>query len=207
MPLIKREFYIPCRGEECFKLAEIINEKVPQVEFIDISIEENGLRILMYGYKSDIKRAWQVIKQLVKTHRSAIATGPYGLKRISLQYIVEEIHKTYPPLLLEYVLKRKGYYAKLSDDGLYILTNADIDEVLKIADRIHNLTNTIRDLVKGTSTKYFIVAASIILGVNPREVIELALEKGLLDKTNDKYMLRKEWRQALEEVIRDSNTQ
>jgi hypothetical protein len=203
LPLIKREFFIPCKGDECFKLAELINEKIPQVELIDIDISDHGLRIKMYGYKSDVRRAWNTIKQLVRIYRTPYIMEHGRLRRMPIQYIVERIKRTFPPSLLVYILKKKGYRAALSEDGEEIVSDAEPDYIVEIASRIADLTQRIKDFTRGTSTKYFIIAASILLDKDPEYIVEKAFAMGLLEKINDRFIIKKEWRQALEEVIKD----
>lgn len=203
MPLIKREFFIQCRGDECFKIAELISENAPQVELIDIDISDHGLRIKIYGYKSDIKRVWNTIKQLLRIYQTPYITGHGRIRRIPIQYIVGRIKRTFPPSLLVFILKKKGYRASLSEDNEEILSDAEPDHVIEIASRIADLTQRIRNITRGTSTKYFIIAASILLDKDPEYIVNKALEKGILERIEDKIRVRKEWRQALEEVIKD----
>ena len=131
MPLIKRSFYIPCRGDECFKLAEIIREKIPVVEQVDIEVGESGLYITMYGYKTDIKNAWSYIKRLVSSYKSAIIERG-GVRRIKVEYIVEKTRHTFPPRLLVEILKHMGYTVELSENKEDIITNASL-EVVEVA--------------------------------------------------------------------------
>ncbi len=203
MPLIKREFFVPCRGDECFKLAEMINEKTPQVELLDIDINNNGLRIRMYGYKSDIRRAWNTIKQIVKTYRMPMGEGRGRIRKISISYIVEKIKHTFPPTILVYILRKMGYQAEFLSDTYEILTDADPEYVVELADRIAGIVEEIKDLVRGTATKYFIIAASILLDTDPRDVIKGSIQMGILGEEEGKYIIRVEWRQALEEVIKE----
>jgi hypothetical protein len=84
MPLIKRFFHIPCRGDECFKLAELIKERAPAVNIINLEIGNDGLYIEMYGYKSEIKNAWEYIRRIVSAYRSSIKQLSKGLRRIKV---------------------------------------------------------------------------------------------------------------------------
>ena len=202
MPLIKRFFYIPCRGEECFKLAELIREKIPSVEYVDITIEEDGLYITMYGYKTDIKYAWEYIRRLVSSYKSSITTLKGGIKRIKIEYLVEKTRKTFPPIVLVEILGRLGYRAGLNQDKTEIYTDAPTELIEEIVNKIWEVINAIKYDVKGTTSKYFVVVLSIVLKMEPEQVLSRAYSMGMMDKDEEgKYRIKKEWRKALNEFI------
>ena len=202
MPLIKRFFYIPCRGEECFKLAELIREKIPSVEYVDITIEEDGLYITMYGYKTDIKYAWEYIRRLISSYKSSITTLRGGIKRIKIEYLVEKTRKTFPPIVLVEILGRLGYRAGLNQDKTEIYTDAPTELIEEIVNKIWEVINAIKYDVKGTTSKYFVVVLSIVLKMEPEQVLSRAYSMGMMDKDEEgKYRIKKEWRKALNEFI------
>lgn len=202
MPLIKRFFYIPCRGEECFKLAELIKEKIPSVEYVDITIEEDGLYITMYGYKTDIKYAWEYIRRLVSSYKSSITTLRGGIKRIKIEYLVEKTRKTFPPIVLVEILEHLGYKAGLNQDKTEIYTDAPTELIEEIVNKIWEVINAIKYDVRGTTSKYFVVVSSIVLKMDPEQVLSRAYSMGIMDKDEEeKYRIKKEWRKALNEFI------
>ena len=202
MPLIKRFFYIPCRGEECFKLAELIREKIPSVEYLDITIEEDGLYITMYGYKTDIKYAWEYIRRLVSSYKSSITTLRGGIKRIKIAYLVEKTRKTFPPIVLVEILERLGYKAGLNQEKTEIYTDAPTELIEEIVNKIWEVINAIKYGVRGTTSKYFVVVSSIVLKMDPEQVLSRAYSMGIMDKDEEgKYRIKKEWRKALNEFI------
>ncbi len=202
MPLIKRFFYIPCRGEECFKLAELIREKIPSVEYLDITIEEDGLYITMYGYKTDIKYAWEYIRMLVSSYKSSITTLRGGIKRIKIAYLVEKTRKTFPPIVLVEILERLGYKAGLNQEKTEIYTDAPTELIEEIVNKIWEVINAIKYGVRGTTSKYFVVVSSIVLKMDPEQVLSRAYSMGIMDKDEEgKYRIKKEWRKALNEFI------
>ena len=202
MPLIKRFFYIPCRGEECFKLAELIREKIPSVEYVDITIEEDGLYITMYGYKTDIKYAWEYIRRLVSSYKSSITTLRGGIKRIKIAYLVEKTRKTFPPIVLVEILERLGYKAGLNQEKTEIYTDAPTELIEEIVNKIWEVINAIKYDVRGTTSKYFVVVSSIVLKMDPEQVLSRAYSMGIMDKDEEgKYRIKKEWRKALNEFI------
>ncbi len=202
MPLIKRFFYIPCRGEECFKLAELIKEKIPSVEYVDITIEEDGLYITMYGYKTDIKYAWEYIRRLVSSYKSSVTTLKGGIKRIKIEYLVEKTRRTFPPIVLVEILERLGYKAGLNQDKTEIYTDAPTELIEEIINKIWEVINAIKYDVRGTTSKYFVVVSSIVLKMDPEQVLSKAYSMGIMGKDEEgKYRIRKEWRKALNEFI------
>jgi len=202
LPLIKRFFYIPCRGEECFKLAELIREKIPSVEYLDITIEEDGLYITMYGYKTDIKYAWEYIRRLVSSYKSSITTLRGGIKRIKIAYLVEKTRKTFPPIVLVEILERLGYKAGLNQEKTEIYTDAPTELIEEIVNKIWEVINAIKYDVRGTTSKYFVVVSSIVLKMDPEQVLSRAYFMGIMDKDEEgKYRIKKEWRKALNEFI------
>ncbi len=200
MPLTKRIFHVSCHGDECVELANIIAEKTPPVESLNISIGENSLIIEMYGYRTDIRRAWEYIKRMVRAYRGQAVAGR-GIKKYNIQYLVEKIHKTFPPRLLVEILSRRGYRAGY--DGEYVETDADPGIIEELIEQINEITQRIRHRLRGTTTKYFVIAASILRNKEVEDVIEEAMNKGLLVLGEDnRLILVKEWRSALDEMLR-----
>lgn len=202
MPIIKRSFFVKCRGSECFELANILQEKIPSLDTVEISIEENGLRITMYGYKSDIKRAWEVVKNTVRIYRTGTMEVGKGIKKYDVTYLVERTKQTFPPILLAEILRRMGYATEVSEDKTSILTSADEDTIIDTIRKINEVALETRFKVRGTVAKYFIIASSILIGKPPETVIAEATAYGILEQEDDRYRLKKEWRQALEEYLK-----
>ncbi len=200
MPLLKRSFYIKCHGDECLKLAELIRDKTPVIESMNITIESSGLRIDMYGYKSDVRNAWMHIKRLVSAYKSAIVERR-GLREISIDFLVERIGRTFPPRLLEFVIKRKGHKAHIEEDR--IITDADLDEIFDMIKKIIEVLDEIRFSVKGTACKYFIVASTLLANKSYQLIIEGGLRADILDKDEDgRIILKKEWRSAVDHILK-----
>ncbi|MET1159386.1 MAG: DUF2067 family protein [Thermoprotei archaeon] len=203
MPLVKRVFYIPCKGDLCLKLAEIINEKAPAVEHAEIKISDNGLYITLYGYKTDVRNAWEYIKRIASLYLSAIRdTG--GIKRIKLEYLVDRLRRTFPPRLLAAILNYMGYRCEYDHDKNELVTDAPLEIIEDIAKKIAEIIDSIKYDVRGTTTKYYVVAASIILNTDLETVYRIGVEKKHLVLDEDgKYRIRIYWKQAIEELIRE----
>ncbi len=200
MPLLKRSFYIKCHSDECLKLAELIRDKAPAVESMNITIEQSGLRIDMYGYKSDVRNAWIYIKRLVSAYKSAIVEKR-GLREISIDFLVEKVGRTFPPRLLEFIVRKKGHKARVEGDR--IITDADLDEIIDTIKRIVEVLDKIRFSVKGTACKYFIVASALLADKSYQAIIEEGLRAHILDKDEDgRIILKKEWRSAVDQILK-----
>lgn len=200
MPLLKRSFYIKCVGEECLKLAELIRDKAPAVESMNISIEPYGLRIEMYGYKSDIRNAWIYIRRIVSAYKSAVIEKK-GVREISIDFLVEKIGRTFPPRLLEFIMKKKGYTARIEGDK--IITEANIEDITDIIKKMIEILDEIRFEIRGTACKYFIVASSVLSGKDHHAIIELGLANKILGRDRDgKIVLKKEWRSAVDQILK-----
>lgn len=201
MPLVKRFFYISCRGEECSKLSEIIRENIPSIERIDIAVTERGLYITIYGYKSEIRGIWRKIREIVSAYRSSVVMNrEYGI--VSLDYLFSKFKQTFPPNLLIYILGKLGYRAGYGFDRNSIITNASLKIVEEMAGRIIELMNSLKHRVSGSITKYYVVALCILTDQSIDNVLAMGLENNHLYIDDDgKYRLRVEWRSALEEII------
>ncbi len=202
MPLIHRVYHISCSGEECYKLAEFIRENISVPE-ISISFREHGIYIELYGYKSDIRNAWNKIKYLVSLYRQSTVRTGRGY-RVSIDYIVSRIRKTFPPVLVAEILKRMGYSVEYRGDS--IETNAEPDIVESVAEQVADIIQSIRYSVGGTATKYFISAATVLTNRSVErveEVIHELMELGYLYRDEDgRFRLRLDWRRALDMYLR-----
>lgn len=202
MPLTKRKFFIQCLDDECFKLADLIREKIPQVEQIDITITSHGLYITMYGYKTDIRNAWKYIRELITGYKSAI-TEQGGIKKVKINFLVEKIKHTFPPRLLIEILRLKGYNANYDKENNLIETTAPLNEIEDIVKKIVSIMEDIKYKVAGTTTKYYVIGSSVLTGLLPSEIFEKGTKYGYLYIDEDgKYRLRIDWRKALEDFMR-----
>lgn len=202
MPLIRRIYHISCHGEECYKLAEFIRENI-NVPEISISFREHGIYIELYGYKSDIRNAWNKIKHLLSMYKKSMVRTKKGY-RIPIDYIVSRIRKTFPPVLLAEILRKMGYGVRC--EGNFIETDIEPEELLELADKIADTIQAIRYKVGGTAAKYLVVAASILTNRSAKDIdmtINELVELGYLYIDEDgKARLKLEWRKALDMYLR-----
>lgn len=202
MPLIRRVYHISCHGEECYKLAEFIRENISVPE-ISITFREHGIYVELYGYKSDIRNAWSKIKHLVSMYRRSMTRTRKGY-RITIDYIVSKIRKTFPPTLLVEILKKRGY--SVSYEGDYIEIDIEPDELIELASRVADIIQAIRYEASGTTTKYLITAATILTNRSSEDVDQVISELeelGYLYRDEDgKARLKLDWKKALDMYLR-----
>jgi len=204
LPLVKRRFRVPCRGDECIKLYEYVKEKAPSIEYVEYEVSDNGLIINAYGYESDVKKLWNTVKNYVKVWRG-VAEKP-GSYRVDA--LVKVTRKTFPPEVLVIVLEKQGYFAEYNSGDGAIYTNAGSERVIELINRISELNNIVKDMVKGTATRYFTLASSILTGLQPAEVLEVASRLGLVEPSDEgRYALKYEWRRAIDLFIKNSRKQ
>lgn len=196
MPLIKRRFYIQCKEDECLKLYELLKDRIPSINYVSMQITDKGLLLEACGYESDIKDLWVEIKKLIGPLKEITRKAP--LRKYNINLITKMLHKTFPPRLLVEILKKMHYTVEYSSDEDSIFTNASLEEVLKLAERIADLNHKASELATNTSTRYYIIA-SCILGEMPLEnAVELSADLNLLKQSKSgKYTLAVDWRAAL----------
>ena len=198
MPLIRRVYHISCHGEECYKLAEFIRENISVPE-ISITFREHGIYVELYGYKSDIRNAWSKIKHLVNMYKRSMIRTRKGY-RVTIDYIVSRIRKTFPPILLTEILRKLGYDVRY--EGNIIEVDIEPDELIGLADKIADIIQAIRYKVGGTTAKYLVTAAAILTNRSVEEIDQVIAELeelGYLYRDEDgKARLKLEWKKALD---------
>jgi len=201
LPLVKRKLFIPCSGEECLKLYELLRDKMPPVNYVSLNLMDKGLLIEVYGYETDVKETWFLIKRLLAPLKEASKKS--GLRRISVDLISKSIHGTFPLRALIEVLRRMNYLVEYSVEENTIVTNASFEVVVSIASRIASLNSEASKVASNTSTRYYLASASIIAGLSIDKVIEVSLTIGFLTQDQSgKYVLTRDWRTALDLFIK-----
>ena len=210
MPLIKRRFHIPCREDECLKLYELLKERLPPVSYVSIELTNKGLLVEAYGYESDVKQLWIEAKKLIGPLKEV--WGKSGLKKYEVDLLARIARKTLPPRVLVEVLRKMLYVAEYDDNSNAITTNAPRDEVLKLAEKVAELNTIVGKYAANTSTRYFIIAGSVLSGLDPEEVVRISMSLGLLrqhenDEESEKKELTVNWKEALENFLKNVKKQ
>ena len=200
MSVVKRKLFtinLP-PGIPLEKVYEKVSSAI-RAGYAEITIRGNKLFIEVTGTEHEIKDSWYRVRQAV-----AELWELYRLSRgeeASIEAIVKEAGRTFPPEVLVYVLKLQGYDAKLASDGSKISTNAPLDVVVRNARAIAEVMDEIRFMVKGTAAKRLIAALSVGLGEPPEKVIEYGLKSRVLVEDDvEGVRLREEWRRAIRKL-------
>jgi hypothetical protein len=200
LPYVKRRMHIKCREDECLKLYELLKDKIPALSYVRLEMTSSGLLIEAYGYESEIKELWFVVRKTLASLREVLSAKPS--KKYSVDLLVRMTRKTFPPEVLVEVLRARGHHAEfLSGEGV-IVSSAPLEEVVELANKVAELNREAGRVSKGTSTRYFIAACSAILGTSVDDVVKISLELNILREDEGKYTLTREWRKALNEVLK-----
>ncbi len=200
MGVIKRKLFtinLP-PGIPLEKVYEKVSSAI-RAGYAEISIRGGKLFVEVTGTDYEIKDSWYRIRQAV-----AELWELYKLSRgeeASIEAIVKEAGRTFPPEVLVYVLRLQGYDAQLSEDNTRIRTTAPLEVVVQNARAIAEVIDEIRFRVKGTAARRLIAALAVGLREPPEKVIEYGLKsRVLVEDEVEGIRLREEWRRALRKL-------
>ncbi len=198
--IIRREVVISIPpGVSQEKVYEAVAEEL-RVPYAEIRIEKGKLRIVLVGTEAQIRESWYRARNVV-----SVFWELYRLSRgeeASIDAIVREAGRTFPPEALMYALKIQGYDASYNREMGTFRTNAPLEHVIEVARRIAEAIDEMKYDVKGTAAKRVIAAASVGLGLPIEEVIEVGLKSGVLRRSEDgRIELAEEWRRALRKIV------
>lgn len=201
MARIKRVYFVRCRGEECISLSEFLLENMAGFVDVTMRVVDDGVLIEIYGYKSEVRDAWTKIKKLLSMYSEQFPAGRKGRYRYSLEAVVRRVRHTFPPQLLAEIAARMGRFLAAQEG--YLETDMSPEELYGLASRIAEAMEEVRYEVRGRTTKYYVVAASILSSKPIPDVIDESMELGILGEDEDtgKPVLRYEWRQALDKYL------
>ncbi|HIQ23904.1 MAG TPA: DUF2067 domain-containing protein [Pyrodictium delaneyi] len=199
MGVVKRKLYVANAppGIPAEKVYEKIGSAI-RSSYAEVSIREGKIYIEIVGTDYEIKDSWYRIRQAL-----ADLWELYRLRtrrEASIEAIVKEAGRTFPPESLVYALTLRGYDARLSEDKSTIYTDAPPEEVIALARKIAEIVDRLRFRVKGTAAKRMIAALASGLNVDPDTVIEYGLRSRVLEETEGGVVLREEWRRGLRKI-------
>ncbi|MEM1719666.1 MAG: DUF2067 family protein [Desulfurococcaceae archaeon] len=202
MPLIKRRFYVPCKEDECLKLYELLKDRMPSINYISMQLTGRGLLLEAHGYESDIKDLWIEVKRLVGPLKEI--TRKAALRKYPISLVAKMIRKTFPPKLLMEILRRMNYTAEHLSDEDSIVTNAPLEVILRLAERIADLNPEATRLAANTSTRYYIIAGCILSEMSLEGVVGLSADLNILKRSEDgRHVLVVDWRTALDIFLKN----
>lgn len=198
MPLVKRRFFIPCREEECAKLYEIVKDRLPALSHVEFTFTSKGLFVEAYGYESDVKATWFEIKRVLRSLKEALSSRK-GLRKYSVELITQTTRKTFSPELLVEVVKRMGYRAVFVREENTILSDMSFEEMTRLAEQIADKNTTLARISKNTSTRYYLVACTVLTGLPVEDVVKISQSLGLVEvDESGKVAVKSEWRSCID---------
>ncbi|MEM2025584.1 MAG: DUF2067 family protein [Desulfurococcaceae archaeon] len=201
MPLVKRRLYVPCKGDECIKIYELLKDHMQSVMSVEMKITGKGILFEVYGYETDIKSLWVQVKSLIASIKELASKS--GLYKYNVELLVKMSRKTFPPKLLVEVLKRNKHSAVFLSEENIIVTTASIEEVLELIHKIYELNSKAMKLAETTSTRYYLIACCIISAKTLEEVVSISLNTGVLEPgERGGYTLKLDWRAALDLALK-----
>jgi hypothetical protein len=201
LPLVKRRFFVNCRHNECIEIIQRVSEKLPSIDTVEYEVREGGMLIEMYGYSTDIKKAWTVIKEYIK-HPGR--QGGKGMFKYSLKTLSKQAGKTFPPAVLVKLLNLKGFRAQYSSIDEAIHTDAGLEVLMDLINRVDAAVALVRDKVKGTAGKYYLTTLMIATGLGLEDVVNESLRLGHLrvNEEDGLLTLAVEWDKGVDEFIK-----
>ncbi len=181
---------------------EKVYEKVSsaiRAGYAEVSVQGSKLFVEITGTEYEVKDSWYRVRQAV-----AELWELYRLSRggeASIEAIVKEAGRTFPPESLVYALKLQGYEAKLVDNGSKLATTAPVDVVVRTARTIAEVIDELRFRVKGTAAKRLIAALAAGLGEPVEKIIDYGIKSRVfVEDEEEGIKLREEWRRALRKL-------
>ncbi len=180
------------------KLYERVSEAL-RASQAELRLEGRRLFITIWGTDAQIKESWLRIRQAVSELWELHSLQRSG--EASVDAIVKEAGRTFPPEALVEALKLRGYSAEYDRELSRIRTSAPASLVIEFARRIAEVIDELRFRVSGTAIKRVVAAVSVGLDVDVDMVIEFGLKMRVFDKDEDgKVVLREEWRRAIRKL-------
>jgi hypothetical protein len=167
--------------------------------YAEISIRSGKLFVEITGTEHEVKDSWYRVRQAV-----AELWELYNLSRgreASIEALVKEVGRTFPPESLVYALQLQGYDARYNAETGKISTTAPLDVVVRTARTIAEVIDEVRFRVKGTAAKRLIAALAAGLGEPTDKIIEYGLKSRVfVEDEEEGIKLREEWRRALRKL-------
>lgn len=183
------------------KLYELLKDRIPPMEYVSFEVTNKGLTIEAYGYETDIKALWFEIRKLLSPLREVMSKSKQS-RRYNIDLIVRMIRKTFPPIVLVEVLKRKGCFAELAIGENAVVSDASLDEITETAAKIADVNLQALKVAKNTSARYYITALSVLSGLSVDDVVKFSTENGFLSEEEGSYVLKLDWREALSKALK-----
>lgn len=156
--------------------------------------------IEMYGYSTDIKKAWRIIKESYPLSKTRAGRG---MVKYALRTLVARTGKTFPPAVLVKLLTINKYEVQYSSDDEALYTNAGLEILLELINQIDVASSLVKNIVRGTAGKYYMTTILVATKMSVEEAVEKAIALGHLEPDeNGGLTLKVEWSKGVDEFIK-----
>lgn len=191
----KRSFVLSLSRGELEDFLEYLEKKLEGKYYSYKYLAGSGLKITLLGTREENKAAESMIRRSYRNFR--IVRNPVGgLHRYPSEWLMEH-GGSVSMSLLTLSLKGAGLTAKWEKDLLY--TELEPEEIIDLMSELRTLVNEIKYEVRQRRAREIVIAAAVNSGASPFEVLDLAEEKGLLER--DEYGAW--WFRADPEIVMD----
>ena len=200
--LKRRVFHIKIPNEARENLEKLLDRLSDSIKSYGgvIRLENESIRVEIYGDGSMIRNSWTRIRELMKEYKG-IETER-GVRSYSLKRIYKEIGLAIPSDVLVEVLKLRKYESEIINEN--VISTASFDEIIDIASNIKKALEDIKFIQATRTAKKLIITLSAFSGRATDDIIENGIKKGFLieDEENGKISVISPWREALKELAR-----
>jgi len=182
------------RGEVEKFIERVLN--AVKVDSVVYRVESGSIKINMYGSDTQIRESLSRIKSIVKEY-TVIDRGRY--RYYSREAIINSAGGPIPLDVLTFILRAMGYEVKEADNG--IETTADHDIIEYISTGIWSILGKLAYLDASRSVKKALIAASILLQMDPDELLDKVLEAKLVKQDKGNILPLASWTKITETLL------
>ena len=192
----KRVIYIKIPEEEKGDPGKFIEKlsKALRTQEAVLKLEDDRIRIEVYGSKARIRDTITNIKKLLSEYR--IAGGEYSF---TPTLIFKRVGTAIPLDVLAFLLKLEGWSAEYKNRVLS--TNASLSDVIAIGILLREAMSKISHLNVSGAVKKAVAAASIEVGRSPEYLLSLAIDKNLIVEYGGKLVPKTSWIELAKTLI------
>lgn len=165
-----------------------------------IRVEGDAVRISLSGDKASVMESVRAIEELVGEYT---ASHQDHLNWFKSSLLAEMTGSPVPLDVLSSILRLSGWDAVIEEQS--IGTDAPYDVVVEYARKIVKWQGAISDIQASVGAQRLLLAASAYMDKDPRGLVKLAVEVGVLVKgRGGKLELVYSWPRALKELVRST---
>ncbi len=165
-----------------------------------MSMQGDTIRIQVYGGETQIRDTLIALKKLINEYKVEKRRG--GKASIRREALYRHAGLAVPLDVLDYAARRLGIEAAVEGDEATVRED-QLEALLDLASRLANALNEIRGFPLTTSGRKALVAASLVTGLEPLRLAELAEDEGILvEDGRGRLTAAGSWRTAADRLIK-----